>query len=353
MVIPYKKITEEKRIPPYPVYLLKGDEDYLIRDAIKRIERQFVEPAHRDFDYVRIACSKETRLSSIVSQAEEMPAGAPRKLVYLKNVEALDGECLTGLARYVKNIPPTTILVLSQLLKKGVGRTKGGEERASTRETPSSLLEEAVKKQGAYIRCTITEEELDQYVKFIFSRFRFEIKKDAITELRARAGHDLQHLANEARKLGLYMGTRRVITKKDVEAIVTPSITAELTKLVTHVQAKDVRAALELLEQLLASGMEPQPILGYLNSALRSMAQIKALADEGLGPMEAAARLKIPDWRARKGLETARRFSTRELKKAFMMLLRADIAIKSGSDPGLIMELLVIELCKQAKGGKG
>jgi DNA polymerase-3 subunit delta len=332
------------------VYLLKGDEEYLIGDTLKRLERQFVDAAHRDFNFVKIICGKDTSLSSIIAQVEEMPVGAPRKVVYLKSVDALDSRSLTGLTEYLKRMPETSVLVMSHLLRKGARKTGGkdGDEKGA-RETPASLLEEAVKKKGAVIKCTITDEELAHNVRFHFDRFGFEIRRDAIDELRQRAGDDLQHLVNEARKLGLYVYPRKVITKKDVETIVAPNPTAELTKLVEHLQKKDTRSALEMLELLLESGMEPQPILGYINSFLKGVASVKALEDDGIGPLEAAAKLRIPDWLARKRLETARRFSVRELKKGFMMLLRADSAIKSGSDPRLIMELLVIELCRQAK----
>ena len=66
----------------------------------------------------------------------------------------------------------------------------------------------------------------------------------------------------------------------------------------------------------------------------------QALAEEGLGTREVAARLKIKDFPAKKALQHGERYSREELDAALVRLAELDAAIKGASRLSSELELV-------------
>ena len=84
-------------------------------------------------------------------------------------------------------------------------------------------------------------------------------------------GTDARVLASEVAKLAAYVGDRKVIGAKDVDAIVTRVAEDPFFALGNAVEARDLAAALGVLDRSIQDGGSPFMLLGSLAGTVRRM----------------------------------------------------------------------------------
>jgi DNA polymerase-3 subunit delta len=172
-------------------------------------------------------------------------------------------------------------------------------------------------------------------------------------------GDDARALARELEKLTAYVGDREVIRAEDVDEMVTRIASDPFFALGNAVEARDLRAALEVLDRSLADGASPFMILANLATTVRRLVveQERARAVAGDRSIrtprewESLVYPTIPDeerldksgkprhpfgfW---KKYEAARRYSRRELLGALCALADVDLGLKSSGDERVLLE---------------
>ena len=94
----YRKIIADIRAGKInPVYVLVGQETYFIDLIVAELEKRVVAPEDRDFNY-NLYYGSQTVAESVVNCAQQFPVMADRKLVILKESQAMANANL--LARY-------------------------------------------------------------------------------------------------------------------------------------------------------------------------------------------------------------------------------------------------------------
>jgi len=78
-------ISSLKQRRVLPLYLLFGEEEFLIQEALDLIIEQVVDPGARDFNFNTLYC-KDTPVSEIVNLAQTLPFMAEKRLVIAKEV---------------------------------------------------------------------------------------------------------------------------------------------------------------------------------------------------------------------------------------------------------------------------
>ena len=197
---------------------------------------------------------------------------------------------------------------------------------------------------------------------------RKKLARDAELELKNRVGDDLRLLASELQKLALYAGEKPAITREDVQAIVAPVREEEFFALAEAVGEGDAGKALQLFSDELRRKANASsvalPFLGGVASAVR-----KALGDSAryanLGPREmgynefqakifpdleaelTARKQKVPHpFVAYLGYKRARRKPRPFWRRMLIRCAEADFELKNGADPRLLMERLLVEVCR-------
>ncbi len=103
-----------------PVYLLYGEEDYLIEEFIKRLYQLALGTGSRDFNWDYFD-GEEADLEDIRAAVEMLPFGSPRRLVVVKNSPYFSRGKGTGrgkgqreeLVALLEGLPATTCLVFA------------------------------------------------------------------------------------------------------------------------------------------------------------------------------------------------------------------------------------------------
>ena len=110
-------ITSLKQRKILPLYLLYGEEEFLVQEALDLIIGTVVDPAARDFNFNVVYC-RDTPASEIVNLAETLPFMSERRLVIAREFDALKAAELDTLIPYLNNPSPSTCLVMVSGLGK-------------------------------------------------------------------------------------------------------------------------------------------------------------------------------------------------------------------------------------------
>ena len=183
------------------------------------------------------------------------------------------------------------------------------------------------------------------WVRSEFVRMGAQVTDDAARRLVEIAGDDIAFLEQEVEKLATWAGGEQ-IGPREVEALAVPVQESPVWALSDSWGSREVGEVLAACEAELEKGVEPFLISVRLAAQVGLVRAVQALADGGLGAREIAGRLKKHEFRVRKALGHAERYSRDELDAAIVSLAELDAALKGASrlSNELELELALLEI---------
>jgi DNA polymerase-3 subunit delta len=315
-----------------PVYLLYGDEAFLIQEAVDLIVSKVVDPATRDFTYDTVYC-KGTSGRDIVNLAQTLPFLAERRLIVAKEIEALKSADLDELLAYLQSPSPSTCVVMIS-------------HQSRYEKKPVIAAVEAV---GAVVRFyELQDRDMPGWIEDWCRKRGLSIQRDAAVYVWQALGNDLQAVSNELEKTVISIKERKNITYDDVKAVVGNFREYTSFDLADALGRKNREEAFLILSRLIQEGESPIGLLGSIAWNFRRLMQTRAMVEEGMGPDEAMKKLRPPVifHQAASFKEQVRSYSLAELEKAFEVFLHADKALKSSGLSGkLVLERMILRLC--------
>src|SRR6202048_4000001 len=200
---------------PIPALLLLGDEPFL-RDASRaQLIETFVPEAARPWAVSRYSADRNETQDAL-EQAQTLPMLAPRQVVLLHDVEKIEklGEknreaAVEQLEAYLENPAPFTVLVLeATALDQRMKLAKLLSEKASA---SMFAFGEALQGRQAAAVPLARAMAKEQGVEF---------EKGAAEDLAEFVAADLMRLKTEIEKLSTFVGSRKLIRRQDVAALV-------------------------------------------------------------------------------------------------------------------------------------
>lgn len=235
-----------------PIYLLYGEERYLIETAVKKIKKQFGELL-LGINYIVL---DETNINDIISNIESPPFGYDKKLIIVKNTGLLkkDGRkkaptpIQEKLEEYIKDnfdyISESVIIVFID------------------QDADKNVLYEQIEKNG--IICKIDELKPIQIVsklKKICSLYKVNCDDITLNYLIEMSGTSLQNLINEIRKLIEYVGENGTITIDSVNKLAIKQIDSVIFELTDNLAIRKIDIAINILDNLIYQKEPVQKIL--------------------------------------------------------------------------------------------
>ena len=327
-----------------PVYILLGDDDGEISRLAADITA-VVEDELRVFNVERMYGSdKTTTASSIAEACRQMPMMGDRRVVVVVRAERLlkpkakrgggkdqqgegdddaDAEppsALDPLADYVKNPVASTTLVLATT---DIDRVRKAGKTILQHATVVECWGLKTEKNPRYLDLRAAARMAELLVRKAVAGEGQQIDPAAARLVAARAGVDSVRLRGDIDRLLLYAAGKPKITLADVQDVVSAESSHDDWAVTTAIQNGNTREALRHLGLALEAGGVPYQILGQLG------------------------------WFVRDKFTDARR-----VPAAVDALFRTDLDLKSsGGDPRVLLERLVVELCKPSSpkgfGGTG
>lgn len=308
-----------------PVYLIVGDDEAEMSRLANELS-SVVEEGLRPFNLERLyAGEKSASPAAIVQAARTIPMLGDRRVVVVLRAEKLlkpkraaeadDAGEAKGkgdpLADYLARPEPGTTLVF---VANDVDRTR--------------KLYKVLQKSATIVECCGLKGSRDAKVDLRqAARLAEQMVRQAVKEagqridpaaarlIAERAGADIATLRGDIERLLLYAAGKPSIALGDVEAVVTAETAQDDWAVTNAIQRGDTAEALRQIGMAMESGAVPYQILGQLA------------------------------WFVRDRMPGA---DVRRVPAAVEALFRTDLELKSsGGDPRVLLERLVVELCRR------
>jgi len=307
-----------------PAYLLTGSDRPKIGRALRRLRTRFGDEA------VELMSVDTVSGEDVAGSLNSLGLFGAGRLVVVQGVERWKKADVEALDGYLTDPVDGAVLALvadeppkDDALGKLVAR-RGGEVLAYDIPKP--------KDPSVWVRSE-------------FVRMGAQVTDDAARRLVEIAGDDIAFLEQEVEKLATWAGGEQ-IGPREVEALAVPVQESPVWALSDSWGSREVGEVLAACEAELEKGVEPFLISVRLAAQVGLVRAVQALADGGLGAREIAGRLKKHEFRVRKALGHAERYSRDELDAAIVRLAELDAALKGASrlSNELELELALLEI---------
>lgn len=314
------------------MYLLYGEEQYLLEQSVKKIKKNFGELVN-GINFIQI---DENNVQGLISDIETPSFGYNKKLIIIKN---------------------------SGLFKKQT-RGKKNEEKPSKKDSKSSSIQEKIAKYIlenkeiikenvilVFIEQEIATNELSKTlqnygitvnferlkpiqignrIKSICNAYKVNIDDRTINFFIETCGTSMQNLINEIRKLIEYVGENGTITSKDIEKLSIKELESVIFDLTDNLGQKNIEKTLEILKELLYNKEPIQKILITLYNHLKKI-YLTILAQEYNANIAETLNLKPNQmFLITKYKRQASYFKKQELRQILQELIDLDYKSKQG-----------------------
>ena len=330
MTYPYTKLRDILKQEEKRLFIIVGNDSYLISNCVKHILR-----VHPNDEIVRF--DVDDLDSDALSQAFITYPFFAKRVVIIDNFNPAkqNASLKKFFEQLFESIPDYLTVVLTNYIENRFNVNKQYELLADNQE--DSVIITAEKPVGRQAIQMITQLSKTEGV---------EITPDAAEHLIFLTGDDLFSILFEIKKLAALSGYT-TIEKKHVERITVKSTESSVFNMISALERRDIRSALQILEELSDNHVEPILVSSTLNTAFINLYRAKLIS---LNKRYAADMFNLFDYR--KGdkkveiaLSRCSSYSKAQLSNILDILIQLDIDLKSPSlDSTLLLDQAIIEI---------
>lgn len=331
-----KELKSEKLAP---IYVLYGEEIFLLENCLKKIKKNFGETAN-GINYIQI---DETNLNTLIAEMQTPAFGYPRKLIVVKNAKLLKKEA----KKRGSNIDITSIREkLNEYIK--INQEEENILIIIEEEIDKTELLETIQKNGGII-CNFEFQkpyQIEKRLKEICNAYKVNITTATTNHLIDVCGTNMQTLISEIRKLIDYVGENGTIQNKDIDSMCTKTIDSNIFDLTDNMGKKNITQVIKILNELLYSKEPIQKILITLYNHCKKIYTVK-LAEEQNRNIATELNLKPNQiFLVNKYKTQSKYFKTVELETILHELINLDYNYKIGNiDINIGLESILCRYC--------
>ena len=316
------------------VYVLYGEEAYLVDSCRKALRRKLVEDFATDFS-LHLFDGESWDISAFQEAVEAIPVMSQTSLVEVSDVNffALDEHQRDRLTEIFLDIPEycTVLFLFDTVPWKPDKRMK-------------KLYGAFSQVAHAYEMKLQPETVLIPWILRELKRGQKTISDDMARYLIMQTGGSMTTLSAELQKLLCYTDQTE-ICRQDIDEVVIPVLEAVVFRLTDDIGNGRYDQALLRLKDLLRQDTEPIVINAAIGRQFRQMYGAKVLSEGGKDAFGLMELFGISQYGAKQVYAQARRFKKSQLRAAMEMCAEADLALKSFSgDREALMEELILHL---------
>jgi DNA polymerase-3 subunit delta len=314
---------------PAPLYLLLGEETFLVQEAVAVLKAASLEEGTADFN-CDIFDASETSAGQVRDAAEMLPMMSPRRFVVYRGVDDLkdkDWEMLFPL--FERPVESTVFVVTCESLDK-------------RKKSFKKLSEAAVVVE---LKRPYDSQVLD-WIEYLAFRLQIKVTREAGALLKQFVGTNLTEINNELGKLKDYIGERVQVEAADVLQVVSQTKVDRIFDLTDAIGRRDRGTALHTLANLLEHGQSEVGVLAMITRHFRILSQLKDGQRDGLSGAKLSTKAGIPSFLLTQYLDQIRKWDETKIEKTFAVLQDTDRALKSSSVPPHVwLENFVLKTC--------
>lgn len=251
-------------------YIFYGEESYLREFYLGELRKKLVPAGCEEFNY-HTAEGKNLTIQALAEMAEAMPMLSERTLIQVIDLDIfkLSEEQRERLIALLEDLPPYCCIVfVYDALEYKQNRT----------------MKKLCTALNTYVQAVeFRQADNSDLVPWIMRRFKAldkQIDRQTAEYLIFLCGSLMTGLIPEITKIGTY-AKGKIITQKDIDAVASPILSAEVFKLTDAVLKNDYNEAARLLGDLLKMQEEPLLINAALGGQLRRIYTARLAIDSG------------------------------------------------------------------------
>lgn len=308
-------MASKNETPLLGVYLITGTDELKRQTVLDRLRKRLEKECDLSLNSDTFNGENAEGID-IVSACNTLPFASDIRLVQVNAVDKLKKADTDQVIAYIESPSPTTVLVL---VASGVAK--------------NTRLYKAVSKIGknAIIDCApIKRNELPARVRAMATTHGIAITPAAANALIDAVGENTVALDSSLAKLALSHVGADPVTDSEVALIVPRSAQAKPWEFIDAFSERNATKCLALRQRL--DSTSPHVLLSMCVTRIRELVAAQSLYARGQGSA-LASYLKVPDWRVRNHARWAKGFTEQELRDALVSSMKAEQAMKSGTDP--------------------
>ena len=321
------------------LYLLYGEELFLLESSLKKIKSNFGEMV-KGINYIII---DENNLNELISDIETPAFGYEKKLIIVKNTGLLkkEGKKKNTELSNLKNRLNTYINENIDVIKSSVVLVFV-EEDAEKQELLSTI-----EKYGVVVKFDFQKPiQIEKRIKAICNNYKVNISQDVIKYFIESCGTNMQELINEIRKLIEYAGENGTITKEDIDKLTIKKLESVIFELTDNLGKKQIKEALDVMNNLIYSKEPIQKILITLYNHFKKLYFTKLAVNTNKDLITVLNLKPNQTFLVNKYKTQSRYFSLNELKTILQKLIDLDYGYKIGEiDLQIGLESILCAYC--------
>ena len=311
------------------VYLFYGPGEFRIEKVLTQIRETLIPEPARDFNLQIFYGADTTNPADITDAACSLPFLSQNRLIIIRRTENIPGSALDSFVPYIESPVASTCLIFI----------------SSKPDFRKEFYRKIRQAGGAVHFKQLYDRQVMPWIKRFAAELGLNITEAGCGYLQGIVGNRLRDLYNEMEKLRLRYESKSV-GEAEIKELAIYSRIYTIFELMDEISLRQRAAALSILNRYLEEEGRDAAfgIIGMLNRQIRLIIQAKSITDKGGRPADLAKKLQVQPFLANKILQQARRWRMVDLEHALHLLYRADRYLKSGSQPRLILEHLLLSL---------
>ena len=306
------------------LYVLYGEETFLLENCVKNIKKLFGEKI-TGINYILL---DETNINAIISDIETPAFGYEKKLIIAKNT----GLFKKDLKRKSKNDNSDLKEKLNTYIKENITQINETvvivfiEETAEKCELLSTIDKYGITCNFEYLKPI----QIQNRLKAIINAYKVNIEMSTLSYLIECCGTDMQELINETRKLIEYAREGNTIKKEDIDKLSIKKMESIIFDLTDSLGKKNTKQAIEVLRNLVLSKEPLQKILITLYNHFKKLYLTKLAISQNRDVTTSLDLKPNQTFLANKYKAQASYFKQNELRKILQELCDLDYKYKIG-----------------------
>ncbi len=313
------------------LYLFTGDEIFLAEYYLDAMIKAAVDDPDDSFNCMKIS-HEEPNVPEIDSFLNSYPFMSDRKVLILRSTDIMK-KASDEIRKYFSSalgaIPDyATVIFLENNIDK------------------RSVIYKATAKNGYIAEFPLQKgTTLVSWVQRVFRSYGKKIDDGAAQYLIDSCNPGMINIKCEIEKLASYKRENDVITRGDIDALVTKSLESKVFEMADDIARGNMKSAQKRLDDMQRLNVKPAEILPAIFSKFSSYRKIKLLSH--LPSYQIAQRTKQREYFVKKDLSTVRSLSFEKIDRVLLLCQSADYKIKSGKADGKTE--LALMMAPQAK----
>lgn len=313
----------------FPLYLLYGDETFLIDESLRSLEHCVLGDGLKDFNYTSFN-GDEADPAAVRDAVETLPMMAQARIVVVKGAQDFSEKDWEQLMPLIESPVPSTAFVC---VASKIDKRKKHFKRFLDHGV-------AIEFKRPY------DNQIPDWIRTLSKRHDVKMSADAVEVFHQLVGSNLQDINGELQKLRQYLGDKKTATPDEVLKAVSRVRIESVFDLSEAIGRNDRARALDCLVNLLDNGQNEVGVLALVTRHVRILKLVSDGLKEGLSGGRLSSRAGVSPYFLKSYIDQARAWNERKIERTFQALLDTDRALKSSPVAAHIwLENFVVQTC--------